>query len=97
VSRSDSTISTTELRQRLTDPDLTIVDVRASPAYNGWRMTHQARGGHIPGAVAFPSAWLTSVDDAELARLLHSKGITGGREVALTATVPTRRWQWHEG
>jgi len=28
VSRSDSTISTTELRQRLTDPDLTIVDVR---------------------------------------------------------------------
>jgi hypothetical protein len=33
VSRIDSTISTAELRRRLTDPDLTIVDVRASPAY----------------------------------------------------------------
>jgi len=40
VSRIDSTISTAELRRRLTDHDLTIVDVRASPAYNGSRMTH---------------------------------------------------------
>ena len=53
-----STIATAELRRRLTDPDLTIVDVRALPAYNGWRSNGDARGGHIPGAVAFPIAWL---------------------------------------
>jgi 3-mercaptopyruvate sulfurtransferase SseA len=71
------------LRERLNDPDLTIVDVRPLPAYNGWRQRGTARGGHIPGAVAFPSAWLTSVDDREVERLLDAKGIVPGREVVL--------------
>src|SRR5205807_810694 len=78
-----SKTSTAELRRRLTDPGLTIVDVRPLPAYNGWRPNGEARGGHIPGAVAFPSAWLMSVDDAEVVRLLHSKNIVPGREVVL--------------
>src|SRR5919197_2479209 len=68
-----SIISTAELRRRLTDPGLTIVDVRPLWAYNGWRASGEARGGHIPGAVAFPSGWL-SAEDAELARMRHSKG-----------------------
>ena len=76
-------ISTAELRRRLIDPDLTIVDVRPLPAYNGWRLSGEARGGHIPGAVAFPSAWLSSVDDAEVERLLHSKDIVPSQEVVL--------------
>jgi 3-mercaptopyruvate sulfurtransferase SseA len=77
------TISADELRSRLDDPGLTIVDVRALPAYNGWRAGGEARGGHIPGAVAFPRAWLSSVDDAEVERLLHSKDIVPSREVVL--------------
>jgi 3-mercaptopyruvate sulfurtransferase SseA len=81
--RADSIISTAELRARLADPDLTIVDVRPLPAYNGWSLGGEARGGHIPGAVAFPSAWLSSVDDAEVERLLHSKDIVPSREVVL--------------
>ena len=60
-----STISTTELRDRLDDPNLTIVDVRTLAAYNGWRRNGEARGGHLPGAVAFPAAWL---DDRRRAR-----------------------------
>src|SRR5438876_2050401 len=80
---SDSTISVGELRQRLSDPRLTIVDVRDLPAYNGWRLGGMARGGHIPGALAFPGAWLKSVDDPEVERLLRSKGILASREVAL--------------
>ncbi len=76
-------MSTAELRRRVTDPDLTIVDVRPLPAYNGWRLGGAARGGHIPGAVAFPSAWLSSVEDTEVERLLASKGIVPGREVVL--------------
>jgi thiosulfate/3-mercaptopyruvate sulfurtransferase len=78
-----ASISADELRSRLDDPGLTIVDVRALPAYNGWRAGGEARGGHIPGAVAFPRAWLSSVDDAEVERLLHSKDIVPSREVVL--------------
>jgi 3-mercaptopyruvate sulfurtransferase SseA len=80
---SESSISVIELRRRLDDDALTIVDVRPLPAYNGWRQGEAARGGHIPGAVAFPSAWLRSVDDAEIERLLDSKGIVSSREVVL--------------
>jgi 3-mercaptopyruvate sulfurtransferase SseA len=83
-SQSDSaTISAAELRERLEDPGLTIVDVRPLPAYNGWRRSGEARGGHIPGAVAFPGAWLSSVDDVEVERLLHSKDIVPNQEVVL--------------
>src|SRR5579859_2593879 len=78
-----ATIDTAELRRRLTDPGLAIVDVRALSAYNGWRPNGEARGGHIPGAVAFPDAWLTSVDETEVARLLNSKGILASREIVL--------------
>ncbi len=77
------TVSTAELCRRLKHPDLAIVDVRPLPGYNGWRLDGEARGGHIPGAVAFPSAWLTSIDSAEVVRLLHSKEIVPGREVVL--------------
>jgi thiosulfate/3-mercaptopyruvate sulfurtransferase len=81
-------VTTTELRERLGDPALTIVDVRGLPGYNGWRSNGEARGGHIPGAVAFPSAWLRSVDSAEVERLLHSKDIAPGREVVLYGDRP---------
>lgn len=86
--RPGSTIALTELRERLGDPDLTIVDVRALPAYNGWRAPGTARGGHIPGAVAFPIAWLKSVDRPEVERLLRSKGILASREVVLYSDHP---------
>jgi 3-mercaptopyruvate sulfurtransferase SseA len=78
-----SIISSAELRRRLSDPELAIVDVRPLPAYNGWRLNGEARGGHIPGAAAFPSVWLSSVDDAEVERLLDAKGIVASREVVL--------------
>ena len=78
-----STITTTELRDRLDRPDLTIVDVRTLAAYNGWRRNGEARGGHLPGAVSFPVAWLDAVDDAEIERLLATKGVTGGNEVVV--------------
>ncbi len=76
-------ISTAELQERLSDPDLTIVDVRPLAAYNGWRLEGETRGGHIPGAVAFPVDWFRTVESAELPRLLHAKGIVPTREVVL--------------
>ena len=88
VQNDATTISAAELRGRLDDPGLTIVDVRPLPAYNGWRLNGEARGGHIPGAVAFPSAWLSSVDAAEVERLLHSKDIVPSRDVVLYGDDP---------
>ena len=84
----DSTISLGELRERLGDPNLTIVDVRALPAYNGWLPSDAARGGHIPGAVAFPIAWLESVDKPEVERLLQSTGILHAHEVVVYGGGP---------
>ncbi len=78
-----STISTSELNDRLGDPTLTIVDVRPLVSYNGWRRNGEARGGHIPGAVSFPMAWLRSVDEVEIERLLDAKGIVVGQEVVI--------------
>jgi thiosulfate/3-mercaptopyruvate sulfurtransferase len=85
---SDSNISLAELRDRLNDPDLTIVDVRPLPAYNGWRTTGAPRGGHIPRAATFPSTWLGIVDDPEVERLLHSKGILASRDLVLYGDHP---------
>jgi 3-mercaptopyruvate sulfurtransferase SseA len=79
----DSDISGAEVRERLGDPDQIIVDLRPLPAFNGWRSSGTARGGHIPGAVAFPIAWLDSVDKPEVERLLQAKGILHAREVVL--------------
>ena len=85
---AEAIIDLAELRERLDDPDLTLVDVRALLAYNGWRARGAVRGGHIPGAVAFPSAWLKTVDSPEVERLLRSKAILNSREVVLYGDRP---------
>ena len=82
------TLSVGELRRRIGDRDLTVVDVRTLPAYNGWLVKGAARGGHIPGAVAFPIAWLDSVDKPEVERLLQSKGMLQRGEVVLYGDGP---------
>ncbi len=48
------TISKDELLARISQGDVSLVDVRPLAAYNGWRLDGEARGGHIPGAVALP-------------------------------------------
>ena len=83
TSPQTDTITTDELRDRLDDPALTLLDVRPLAAYNGWRQAGEARGGHIPGAVAFPADWLRSVDEPEIARLLASKRVAPGRDVVV--------------
>src|SRR6267143_832727 len=76
-------ISTRDLRDLLSDPDTTVVDVRPLAAYNGWRLDGETRGGHIPGAVSFPSAWLTSVDAPEIQRILAEKGVLASGRVVV--------------
>ena len=78
-----STITTRELEERRSSDGLTVLDVRPLAAYNGWRLAGEPRGGHIPGARAFPAVWLRSVDEAEITRILDEKGIVPGRAVVL--------------
>ena len=49
-----TTISTTELLERLEAPDLTIVDVRPLAAYNGWRPQRRAPRRAHPGRGRVP-------------------------------------------
>jgi len=84
-----STIATTELRERLVDADLTLIDVRPLSAYNGWRHRGEARGGHIPGALPFPSAWLRSLEESEIQRLLNARGIGPDRTVVVYGSGPS--------
>ena len=51
---NDTGIQPRDLSGRIDDATTTIVDVRPLPAYNGWRLSDEARGGHIPGAVELP-------------------------------------------
>lgn len=78
-----STITAAELREGLDDPRRTVVDIRPLASYNGWRLNGEERGGHVRGAVAFPAAWLRSVDEAEVRRLMDEKGITAERDVVV--------------
>ena len=81
-------ISSAELHDRLTDVTTTIVDVRPLAAYNGWRLGGEPRGGHIPGAVAFPVEWLRTVDGPEIERLFHAKGIEADRSIVIYGYGP---------
>jgi thiosulfate/3-mercaptopyruvate sulfurtransferase len=83
ASKPPTTIEPDELATRLESPTLTVVDVRPLRAYNGWRGTGEARGGHIPGAASFPAEWLASVDGPEIVKILARKGISAGREIVV--------------
>ncbi len=48
--------------------EIQIIDVRPVDAYNGWRMKHERRGGHIPGARSLPVKWTEYMDWIEVVR-----------------------------
>ena len=78
-------ITVDELHAQLGDPNLTVLDVRPLRGFDGWRLGAESRGGHVPGAVAFPAAWFETVDGTEVQRLLAEKGVTAERQVVIVA------------
>src|SRR5262245_20504693 len=76
-------MTTEELRARLDDPALAVVDTRPLHFFNGWREGKATRAGHLPDAIAFPAEWEKVLDDADLGDVLVTKGITTDREVVL--------------
>jgi 3-mercaptopyruvate sulfurtransferase SseA len=83
------TISTAELAQRLGDPELVVVDVRPTAAYNGWPLGGEARGGHILGAVACPLFWSDGVETEAMKTLLAAKGITPDKTIVVYGYTPS--------
>ena len=66
-------MSTSELLDRLNQPNLTLLDLRPIDAYNGWSLQDEPRGGHIPGARSLPAKWANYLDWVEI---VESKGFT---------------------
>lgn len=65
------------------DQDLRLIDVRPMASYNGWRLHEEVRGGHIPGAAAFPAAWSARIDDVDLETRLGSSKSTPDHRIVV--------------
>jgi len=59
------------------------VDIRPSAAYNGWKLQNEMRGGHIRGAVSFPSSWVKELSHSDLEALLPTKGIVPEKSIVV--------------
>jgi 3-mercaptopyruvate sulfurtransferase SseA len=75
--------SVDDIVHALENPGSIVVDVRPMAAYNGWTLRHEARGGHIAGAVPFPVAWFSASAGDERIHLLKNKGITPDKSLIL--------------
>lgn len=69
-----------ELRKRLDDPKLRLIDARTAGEYGGETPYGEARGGHVPGAVHLPWESLLDANGVlrprpELEAALKAKGI----------------------
>jgi thiosulfate/3-mercaptopyruvate sulfurtransferase len=78
-----SNISTKELSAQLEDSGFTLLDIRPAAAFNGWKLKKEARGGHIHGAVSFPSSWIKDLSRPQLKSLLPYKGITPEKTIVI--------------
>ncbi|KMQ51425.1 rhodanese-related sulfurtransferase [Chitinispirillum alkaliphilum] len=61
-------ITTPQLLELLDDPEVKIIDVRPTEAYNGWRNKGEKRGGHIKTAKSLPLKWTSYFDWPEIVK-----------------------------
>lgn len=78
-------IGADEIRERLDDPELRLIDVRGPAEFSGAQL-RAARGGHIPGAILWPwEANLrpdgTMCDPAEIRRRAQAAGLLPDQEL----------------
>jgi len=72
-----------QLADLMVDPHVKVVDARPTAAFNGWKLSGESRGGHIPGALAFPASWAEQAADPGLKTMLVSKKLTPGHKIVL--------------
>jgi molybdopterin synthase sulfurtransferase len=61
-------IATAELQKLINQPNVSLIDVRPTEAYNGWNLENEPRGGHIHGARTLPAKWAEYIDWIEIVR-----------------------------
>lgn len=59
------------------------IDIRPTAAYNGWTLSGEPRGGHIPNAISFPYVWAERSFDRELVERLAARGVTPAEPIAV--------------
>ncbi len=62
------TLSTQQVYESLTLPNIRIIDIRPVDNYNGWPQNGQTRGGHILHAKSLPLKWSKYIDWIEIVR-----------------------------
>lgn len=80
-----------EIRQRLPNKDLVLLDVREPREYEGKTPYGESRGGHVPGAQGLWYKDLIGKDGkllpkSEIERVLAAKGVTKDKEVVAYCT-----------
>ncbi len=81
-------LTTIELLDMHMNENTVILDSRPSAAYNGWPLSGEQRGGHIPGAISFPADWFNELSEQELNELLREKGIEKNKTIIVTGYEP---------
>jgi molybdopterin synthase sulfurtransferase len=77
-------VETHELSGLLTRNEVTLLDIRPSAAFNGWQLNGETRGGHIPGAVSFPSAWFDDFGEEKAGEYFDNKDIARDKTIVVT-------------
>ncbi len=57
-----------DIKKSLNNPEIRLIDVRPTEAYNGWQLKKEKRGGHIKGAKSLPFKWSNYMDWIEIVR-----------------------------
>lgn len=74
-------IRTAEVKAFLDLPESgSIMDIRPTAAFNGWKLQDESRGGHIPGAKSIPLLWTKYMDWVEV---LEEKNILPEKPVII--------------
>ncbi len=71
-------LNTIQLREKLGQDPVQIIDCRPIDAYNGWKLAGEPCGGHLPGARSLPFKWLDYIDWIEIVR---GKGLVESQPV----------------
>jgi molybdopterin synthase sulfurtransferase len=85
-SSTRDSISADELAGLAREGGVTVIDARPLAAFNGWRLGGEARGGHIPGAIAIPAEWLARLDEGDLEAIVRDHQIAPGSSVVLVGS-----------
>ena len=94
VKVNDSCRATSDqIKKSLKDPKTLILDVRSEAEYNGWPLTGQKRGGHIPGALNISLKNLLGSknempEPEPLAKLLEERRVSPDNKIIVCSEDP---------